>query len=212
MHRSVLQNKKYIKFSYANAVEIISMEEIGRALKKNAHTIATYKTKDAYGDEVEYLAEFAGLTVDDLKKLSNTTAILNFMQGGKIPFTAIVDPHTGKAMQTMKGKPSVASLSAAIKKARAKLEAEHGKGVDRKLWDELGAVEVKIDLAMADGKLAEAKNLLSAFQKKLKRPKEPVKERVEAIREQIIEKLKDALTKPDLPKKKKDEYQRLLGS
>lgn len=208
----MLQNKKYIKFSSANAVEIISMEEIGRALKKNAHTIATYKAKDAYGDDVEYLTEFAGLTLGDLKTLSNTNAILKFMQGGKIPFTAIVDPHTGKAMQSMKGKPSVASLTAAIKKARATLEAEHGKGVDRKLWDELGAVEVKIDLAMAADQLAEAKNLLTAFEKKLKRPKEPVKERIELLRAQIIEKLKEALRNADLPKKKKDEYQRLLSS
>ena len=28
MHRSVLQNRKYIKYSAANAVEVISMEEI----------------------------------------------------------------------------------------------------------------------------------------------------------------------------------------
>jgi hypothetical protein len=210
VHRSVLQNKKYIKFSYANAVEVISMEEIARALEKSAHTIATYKTKDAYGDEVEYLAEFPGLTIDDLKTLSNTNAILEFMQGGKIPFTAIVDPHTGKAMLSMKGKPSVASLTAAIKKARATLEKEHGKGVDRKLWDELGVVEVKIDLALAEDKPAEAKKVLSALEKKLKRPREPVKERVDMLRNQIIEKLKEGLKKPDIPKKKKDEYQRLL--
>ena len=123
----MLENKAYIRFSLAHAVEVICMEEIDRAVSEKADTIATYKARDAYGDEVEYLKEFPGLTLDELKGLSSTDAVLRFMEGGKIPYTAIVDPHSGKAMEAIEGKPSVKSLTAAIGRARAKLEKEHGK-------------------------------------------------------------------------------------
>ena len=145
MHRSVLQNKKYLRFSAKNAVEVISMEEIERAERERPKTIATYKAKDPYGDEVEYLVEFAGLTLENLKDLSNTQAILEFMEGGKIPYTAIVDPHSGKAMQAIKGEPTVSSLTKEIKKARAALEKQHGKGVPRDQWNKLRAAETECD-------------------------------------------------------------------
>ena len=185
MHRSVLQNKKYIKFAAANSVEVISMEEIERAERKQPKTIATYKTKDAYGDEVEYLIEFAGLTLDELKDLSNTQAILSFMAGGKIPYTAIVDPHTGKAMEAMKGKPTVKSLSAAISRARATLANTHGKGVKRDAWNKLSAAEVQCDLLLAADKYIEALTLHKKTAALFKRPVAPVKLKLDAMRASI---------------------------
>ena len=194
MHRSVLQNKGYLKFSKANAVEVVSMEELGRALKEKAATVKTYKTKDAYDDEVEYLVEFPGLTLDDLKRLSDTEEILAFMEGGKIPYTAIVNPHTGKAMHAMKGKPTVKSLTKAIKAARKQLEKEHGKGVDRKLWRELGRVEVEFDKALAAKDLKKADALVAGISKKFKRPQPAVQTRLTAMAEALKDERKPATT------------------
>jgi len=185
VHRSVLENKSYVKFSLANAVEVICMEELDRAVSEKASTIATYKAKDAYGDEVEYLKEFPGLTLEALKDLSGTDAVLRFMDGGKIPYTAVVDPHSGEAIEAIKGKPTVKSLTAAIGRARAKLEKEHGKGLDRKLWDEIGAVEVEVDKALAESKVEEARKLYAALAAKHPRPTGAVKRRLDALRAMI---------------------------
>jgi len=185
VHRSVLQNKTYLKFAAQNTVEVICMEEIDKAEREKASTFQTYKTKDEYGDEVEYMVEFDGLTVDELKGLSNTDAIVAFMDGNKIPYTAIVDPHTGKAIEAMKGKPTVKSLSAAIKRARKVLTKEHGDGIPRKQWDSLATGEVRIDLLSIEGRYAEALKALVKIETSFKRPPKPIKLRLVVIREAL---------------------------
>ena len=187
MHRSVLQNKTYLKFAAQNTVEVICMEEIDKAERDKAATFKTYKTKDAYGDDVEYMVEFDGLTVDELKGLSNTDAIVAFMDGNKIPYTAIVDPHTGKAIEAMKGKPTVKSLSAAVVRARKVLMKEHGAGIPRKQWNALAAAEVRIDLLSIEGKFAEALQVLTKAESSFKRPSDPIKSRLVVMRE-VLEK------------------------
>ena len=185
MHRAVLQNKKYIRFSAANAVEVIAMEEIERAEREKPKTIATYKAKDPYGDEVEYLVEFKGLTLDELKDLSSTQEILAFMEGGKIPYTAIVDPHTGKALQAMKGQPTAKGLMSAIRKARKALEKEHGKGVDRQKWNKLLAAEIQCDILLGAEKVKEAQALHKKTAALFKRPVPAVKQRLAAMASSI---------------------------
>ena len=125
------------------------------------------------------------LTVEELKGLSNTGAIVAFMEGGKIPYTAIVDPHTGKAIETIKGKPTVKSLSAAVSRARKLLAKEHGEGVPRKLWDGLRAGEVRIDLLSIEGKFAEALKVLAKIEASFKRPPDAIKSRLAIIREAL---------------------------
>jgi len=182
VHRSVLQNKSYIRFAAQNTVEVICMEEIDKAVREKPSTIATYKFKDAYGDVEDYLVEFGGLTLEELKGLSNTTAVVAFMEGGKIPYTAIVDPHTGKAIEAMKGKPTVKSLSAAVLRARKILTEKHGRGISRKQWNALGAAEVSVDLLLADGKHAKAIATQVKVAAQFKRPPAVVKNRLDALR------------------------------
>jgi len=200
VHRSVLMNKSYIKFAALNTVEVISMEEIDRAVEKKSSHIKTYKTKDAYGDEIDYLVEFDGLTIDELKDLSSTDAILSFMEGGRIPYTAIVDPHTGEAMEAMKGKPTVASLSAAVLRARQVLTEKHGRGLPRKQWDGLAAAEVRVDLLCIAGKFVDALKAHKKAAAEFKQPPKIVKTRLVVIRESIdadVKKLLDACEKKD---------------
>jgi hypothetical protein len=179
----VLQNKGYLKFAAQNTVEVICMEEIDKAERDKAATFKTYKTRDAYGDEVEYLVEFDGLTVEELKGLSNTDAVVAFMDGGKIPYTAIVDPHTGRAIEAIKGKPTVKSLSAAVLRARKVLTEAHGEGVPRKRWEALAAAEVRVDLLSIAGKYAEAWELCTKTVDGFKRPPSILKTRLETMRE-----------------------------
>jgi len=185
VHRSVLENAAYVKYARENTVEVICMEEIERAEKENAKTIATYKSTDAYGDEEHYLTEFPGLTLDQLKRISDTEAVLRFMDGGKIPYTAIVDPHTGKAIEAIKGKPTVKSLKAAIDRARQQLEKEHGKGLDRKLWDELRASEVECDKLLIAEQFDQALALHEKLAKKHEDAKGFVKNRLDAMKRVI---------------------------
>ena len=60
----MLQNREYWRFANENAVDVLAMEEMDRAEREKSPLVATYKAKDEYGDEQEYLAEFAGLTVE----------------------------------------------------------------------------------------------------------------------------------------------------
>ena len=201
----MLENKKYIRFSSANAVEVICMEEIDRAVSEKSHMIATYKAKDGYGDEIAYMNEFPGLTFKELQDLSTTNAIVAFMDGNKIPYTAIVDPHSGKAIEAMKGKPTVKSLTAAIARARAQLEKEHGKGVDRKLWNEIGKSETAADIALGNEKYVDALKQHAAIAKKFPRARGPVKGRLDAMRasieKDVSKYLDDLESKGDVSKK-----------
>ena len=75
MHRSVLESGPYAKFAAENTVEMLVTEEMDRALKDKNPLIKTYKDKDPYGDPVEYLEEFPGVTIEQLRSLSNSKAI-----------------------------------------------------------------------------------------------------------------------------------------
>ena len=69
MHRSVMQNKKYIKFADKNTVEVIAIGGATAAVKSGHKKAGTYKAKNAAGEEVEYLLEFPGMTAAGLSIL-----------------------------------------------------------------------------------------------------------------------------------------------
>jgi len=186
MHRAVLHSAKYIKYARENAVEVITMEEIDVAERKNSKDIRTYKTKDAYGDEVWYLAEFPGITMDDLKRISADSAPpIEYMQGGKIPYHGFVDPHTMKEMQSVRGKRSVAQMIALIEKHKKTLKEKHGAGIERKHWREAGKREIEIDLALAKPDFLAALKAHTAMALLVKRPAEALKTRIESAFEVI---------------------------
>ena len=186
MHRAVLHSAKYIKYARDNAVEVITMEEIDVAEAKKSKDIRTYKTKDAYGDEVEYLAEFPGITMDDLKRISADTAPpIEYMQGGKIPYHGFVDPHTLKEMESVRGKRSVAQMIALIEKHKKTLKEKHGAGIERKHWRSAGQREIEIDLALAESDFLAALKAHDAMALLVKRPAEALKTRIDSAFEVI---------------------------
>jgi len=129
MHGAVLQNRKYIRFSGENTVEVISLSRLKEGVEAGDRKAATYKER---GCDVEYMVEFPGLTVDDMYALASSQAA-SYNQSGRIPYRAIVDPYTLKEMQAFPGSTSAKSLMGAIAEHKAALEKEHGKGVSRKV-------------------------------------------------------------------------------
>ncbi|MGH7163111.1 MAG: hypothetical protein ACREID_06485 [Planctomycetota bacterium] len=164
----MLQDKSYIRFAAENSVEVISMEEMEKALAEKGAMVRTYTSKDAYGDEVECLAEFPGLTIAQLERLSDGKAI-EYMEGGKIPYTAIVNPHTLEPMEGMKGKKSSRELMDAVARHRKALEAEHGPGLPRKSWNELAEGQVAIDVALAAGDIPKAMKIARGLERLVER-------------------------------------------
>ncbi len=113
MHGSVLQNKKYIKFHDENTVEVISLGSLESGIEKGDKRAGTYTAKDAAGNEVEYMISWPGLTKDDIGKLRSSPAG-QFNKTGRIPYTSIVDPYTGKEMVVIKGATSGKIMDAVL--------------------------------------------------------------------------------------------------
>jgi hypothetical protein len=123
----VLQNKKYIKFASENTVEVMALSRLDEGIDKKDRKAATYKGKDG----TEYLVEFPNLTVADIRKMRSTKAG-SYNKTGKIPYTAIVDPHTLDEMENIKGGYSGKTLMAIVKVHKKALAKEHGKSISRK--------------------------------------------------------------------------------
>jgi hypothetical protein len=189
----VLQNAQYYKFANENAVDVLAMEEMDRAEQEKNPLAETVRAKDEYGDEQEYLVEFAGLTREQLRELSTSSGALQYLHGTRIPFTAIVDPHTGEEMFAWTGVKTAKEYVAIIAEQGKALVAKHGKGVDRALWNELRRGEVKLDRLLGDGKVAEACRVFAKLAARAERPPEAVETRLEAMRAMLEREAKKAL-------------------
>jgi len=184
MHRAVLQNRTYIRFAAKNTVEVISMEELDRAVERKEH-VATYTVKTPYGDEVEQLVEFPGLTIDQLRDLSNGPAI-RYMEGGRIPYTAIVDPHDLKELEGIRGTRTARELVAAVKRHAKALETRYGPGVDRKLWNLVSEGGIAVDVHLGKDDIVQAMAVYRHLGARTVRQPDSLQRRVEAIRDTIV--------------------------
>jgi hypothetical protein len=199
----VLENKAYAAFAAQSTVEVLVTEEYDRALRDKNPLIRTYKAIDPYGDPVEYLHEFPGVTIEQLKSLSENQAILKFISpAGKIPFTAIVNPHTGDQMEGFVGVKTAKQFIAVVKKHVDALKKEHGPGVSRKVWNAVGETEVAVDVMLGDERIADALAALAKLDSSTARQPKSVRNRVEAIRETILE---DAEKRLDVLAQKKND-------
>jgi hypothetical protein len=201
MHRSVLENKIYGKYARDNTVEVISMEELDKAVAEESRHIRTYQDQDQYGDDVARLVEFPGLTIDQLEGLSNSDA-LNYMQGNRIPYTAIVDPHTLKEMEGLRGVRQAKELIEVIERHRKALEAAHGKGLDRKLWRKLTEGIVQIDVQLGAGEIVKALAVHRELSRMAVRQPEVVQRRLRHAQQVILDdagkRLEELEKKPDV--------------
>jgi hypothetical protein len=140
VHGSVLQNKKYIKFASENTVEVMALSRLQEGIQKKDRKAATYKAKDG----TVYLVQFPNLTVADIGKLRSSKAG-SYNNTGKIPYTAIVDPHTLEEMESIKGGYSGKTLMEIVKIHRKALEADHGRSISRKVLTKIRKQQTGIE-------------------------------------------------------------------
>jgi hypothetical protein len=185
VHRSVLLDSAYIRFAAANTVEVIAMEELDRAVDEKSKHVRTYGAKDAAGEEVEYLAEFPGLTLDDLRDLSSGP-VLRYMDGGRIPYTAIVDPHDLSELEHVKGVLDADDLIKRVARHRKALTAKHGEGIDRDLWNRVTEGSALVDVHLGRGALPKAWSIARHLRSITVRCPVALTQRVDAVEASVL--------------------------
>lgn len=151
----MLQNKKYIKFADDNSVEVIVLGRLDEAIEKEEKGAATYKGKDESGNEVEFLVGYPNLTVEDMQKMGGSKAG-SYNNTGKIPYTAIVDPHTLEEMENIKGGYGAGTLIDLVKEKKKELEKAHGKSISRKELQKVKKESAEIKELVDAGNLTRA--------------------------------------------------------
>jgi len=155
VHGSVLQNKKYIKFADDNTVEVMVLSRLDEGIEKEDKRAATYKGKDENGNEIELLVGYPNLTVEDIKGMLSTKAG-SYNNTGKIPYTAIVNPHTLEEMENIKGGYGAGTLVDLVKEKKKELEKEHGKSISRKDLEKVKKSSAEIHEMIDAGDLTRA--------------------------------------------------------
>jgi hypothetical protein len=173
VHRAVLDNQAYIRFSRRSCVEVMAMQDIDRALREKPKRAETFEAKDAYGDEIECFVHFPGVTVEQMKALIEGPAL----------------PHTLQTMGGVKrGEPYTAKhFIAAIAPHVEALEKQYGKGIERKVWDGVRRRQVEIDLLLAENGIAEAMGVYREMARLAgARPPDAVKRRLSSSLDVIL--------------------------
>ena len=187
MHRSVLESKTYSKFAAQNTVEMLVTEEIDRALSESSPLIKTYATTDSHGDPIEYLEKFPGVSIEQLKSLSKSKAVQFISPSRQIPYTSIVNPHTGKEIEGFNGVYQVKELIAKVQQHTKRLKKTYGDGIPRKIWNSVSESVIQIDMLLGQGKVADAMGVYTAVARETVRQPKSIKNRVEAALEGILE-------------------------
>ena len=156
MHRSVLQNKGYIKFAGENTVEVISVSSVPTP-NSGDKRVATYKGKDGN----DYMVEWPGLTYDQLRN----SKVSSYNKSGGIPYVAIVNPHTGEEFVGFNGG-SAGKIKDHVAELQKQMKKEYGKGVKRSTLRKLDKDKAKIAALLAKNKISDAMGKYSAMAKK----------------------------------------------
>lgn len=186
MHSAVMCNKKYMEFAAENTVEVIALQDLESGIEKKEKRAATYTAK-VDGKEVEYLVEFPGLTVDDMKALQASKAA-SYNDTGKIPYTCLVDPFTLERIPecVWGGGTSAQTIIEAATSARKAMQKEHGKGCSRKDADALAGAERDAAAKAEKGEFAAALDALGKLSGKAAKWPESLQTRLSASRDTVV--------------------------
>jgi len=181
VHGSVLQNKKYIKFASENTVEVMALGRLEEGISKNDRKAATYKAKDG----TEYLVEFPNLTVADIKNLRSSKAG-SYNNTGKIPYTAIVNPHTLEELENIKGGYAGKTLMDIVTTHRKALAKEHGKSLSRKVLTKVRKQEQAIQGELQKESYAKALSATAKLEKSVAKQPAALIEMVGKIKADVV--------------------------
>jgi hypothetical protein len=188
----VLQNDEYIAFAEDNSVEVLAMGSIQEGIDKKDKRAELYDGKDADGKDVKFMKEFAGCTVEQLEALNGSPAG-QYNKTGKIPYVAIVDPHTLKEMKSMPGGAAKGGLIKAVEEAKATLAKEHGPSLKRSTLRKIDMAAKTIESTLAKDGAAKALPELVKLEATVAKESEAIKASVAALREKILEAAKTQL-------------------
>lgn len=191
----MLQNKKYIKFADQNTVEVMSLGSLDTGIQRGDKRAATY-TKNVNGKDVEFLVEFPNLTVEDIEGMRKTKAG-SYNDTGKIPFTALIDPHTEKEMWRYSGGMSAGMLQDQVKAARKTLKKAHGSGISRKSLNDLAEAEEAVQAELQRGEYSKAIGELSKVEKASSDWPQTMQARVARARQSVVAAAEKALKEID---------------
>jgi len=181
MHSAVLQSKDYIKFADKSTVEVMSMGSLDKGIQKNDRKAARYEGKDG----IEYLVEFPNLTVEDIETMRASKAG-TYNDTGRIPFTALINPHTEEEMVRWGGVSSSAIIDK-VKEKTKELRKEHGKGIDRKTIRSLNGAIESANVEVAKGDFGKAIGALDKVTKKSGDWPQELSARATKARDEIVQ-------------------------
>ena len=194
MHSSVLQSKKYIEFAEDNTVEVMALGRLDEGIQKGDPKAATYKTKDENGNEVEYLVSWPNLTVDDIQSMRGSPAG-QFNQTGKIPYPAIVDPHTGKQMKGLPGGQSAKGMMEKIAEYKEELEEKYGPSLKRSDLRKFQEGSDKVAAVLKDKGVAKAFVEYRKLEKTAAKMGERVLKKAEVVQKTLLDAAESELEK-----------------
>ncbi|MGQ0614544.1 MAG: hypothetical protein ACT4PV_12485 [Planctomycetaceae bacterium] len=186
MHSAVLQNKEYIEFAEENTVEVIALGSLDEGIEKQDRKAGTYKAKDEAGNDVDYLVEFPGLTVEQVNKL-NASPAGQYNKTSRIPYTALVNPQTLEELQSWSGGQSSKTIMEAVKVHRKALDKQYGEGPSRKTFTLVREKQADIRQDLADGKLDKAVAGQKALATKMAKQPEAVQALIAKTQAEILE-------------------------
>jgi hypothetical protein len=188
----VLQNDEYIAFAEDNTVEVLALGSIQDGISKKDKRADLYEGKDADGKTVQYMKEFAGCTVEQLEALNGSPAG-QYNKTGKIPYVAIVDPHTLKEMKSMPGGAAKGGLIKAVAEARDVLNKEHGSSLKRSTLRKVETAAKAIETALPKDGAAKVMPDLVKLEASVAKESDAIKASVAALREKVLEAAKAQL-------------------
>lgn len=186
MHGSVLQNEDYIKFSGDNSVEIIALGRLQEGIDKKDPKAETYDAKDEKGNPVKYLKSYPGMTVEEMLNLDRSPAG-QYNKTGKIPYTAIVNPHTLEAIEGVSGGLSAKGLAEKVDAAKAKLNATNGPSVKRSSLQKYHQAERDVEAVLAKSGAAKALDALKKLKASIAKEPEAIRSKATALEAKLLD-------------------------
>lgn len=192
MHSAVMQDKKYIEFANQNTVEVLALQRLDEAVKKQDKRAVAYKAKGPDGQEAVYMLQWPNLTLDEIVAFNRTKAG-SYNQTGGIPYTAIVDPHTLTQIKGFSGGQTAKTLMDECAEAKKKLVKEHGKGITRKELQRFDEFEVECATLVTEKDYSKAIRALEKVAPKPDSLPELLQTRMTKARESIVSAAKSEL-------------------
>jgi soluble cytochrome b562 len=196
MHGAVLQNEDYIDFAEESSVEVISLSRLDEGVSKEDRKAGQYDAEDAEGNPVKYMVEFPNLTLEEMYALNRSKAG-TYNQTGKIPYTAIVDPHTEEELQGISGGQSAKQLMEIVAAHKKTLEEKHGPSLSRKDVRAVEECKVECNELLKEKGAGKALTQLAKDGKKLEKKGERIAAMVEEYRKELMEKAGEELDQAD---------------